>query len=57
MTKITDNNGGKMHPQINNNDHVVWQGKEGSDSNWEIFLWDGTGITNISNNPEWDGEP
>ena len=41
--------------KINDNGYVVWTGDDGSD--WEVFLYDGTSITQISNNTHLDQVP
>ena len=38
-------------PQINNNGHVVWEGQpDGPGTDYEIFLYDGTSTTQLTNN-------
>lgn len=45
------------HPQISSNGHIVWMRQEGPSADWEIFLYDGENIINISNNDYNDGYP
>ena len=52
---ITDNSYDDLYPQINDNGYVVWQEWDGSD--WEIFLYNGTTITQLTNNSYDDGYP
>jgi len=43
------------NPQINNNGQVVWEGYDGTD--WEIFLYDGSTTTQLTNNSYDDTHP
>ena len=43
------------YPRISNNGHVVWEGYDGTD--WEIFLYDGTTTTQVTNNSRNDTNP
>jgi len=56
VTQVTDNDSIYDHyPQINNNGQIVWYGIE--EGNYEIFLYDGSTIKNISNMPTNDAHP
>jgi len=43
--RLTDNGGS---PRINDAGHVVWTGSDGND--WEVFLYDGNAITQLTDN-------
>ena len=43
------------NPQINNNGQVVWEGYDGTD--WEIFFYNGTTTTQLTNNSYDDTHP
>jgi hypothetical protein len=55
VTQLTNNSEADWNPQINNNGHVVWRGKDGSD--YEIFLYDGSTVTQLTDNDYADGNP
>lgn len=46
---------GGVGVQLNNNGEVVWEGGDGSDT--EIFLYDGSGVTQITDNDFDDHDP
>jgi len=57
-TQITSNSYYDHNPQINDNGYVVWRGYEGSYC--DIFLYDGTSVTNISSGlfpADYNNEP
>ena len=47
-TQLTNNSYDDGSPQINANGYVVWNGWDGTD--YEIFIHDGTTITQLTNN-------
>ena len=55
IEQLTNSSFSEDRPQINDNGYVVWEGYDGSDR--EIFLYDGTSISNISNNSFADWFP
>ena len=52
IIQITDNSYDDQTPHINNNGYVVWSGRGGqfNDSDYEIFLYNGTNIVQITTN-------
>src|SRR4030067_1868230 len=52
IIQITDNSYDDQTPHINNNGYVVWSGRGGqfNDSDYEIFLYNGTNIVQIKTN-------
>ena len=52
---LTNNDYDDYSPQINDNGYVVWQGWDGSD--WEVFLYDGSGIIPLTKNTSNDRRP
>src|SRR4030065_190536 len=55
IEQLTKSSFSEDRPQINDHGYVVWEGYDGSDR--EIFLYDGTSISNISNNSFADWFP
>jgi len=72
-TPITENDYTDEYPQINANGHVVWEGYSSIEkkmnpagsgpefgsfpSNWDIFLYDGTSTTQITNSKYNESDP
>jgi hypothetical protein len=48
ITRLTNNLVEDANPQINDNGYIVWQQYDGED--WEILLFDGDSITQLTNN-------
>ncbi len=46
---------GSEHSTVNDNGHVVWSAHDGTD--WEIFFYDGTTTTQLTNNTLDDAKP
>jgi hypothetical protein len=59
VTQLTNNSSNSSHgfsfPQISDNGHVVWEEWDGND--YEIFLYDGTAIKQVTNNSYDDINP
>lgn len=53
--KVTDNAYDDKYPQINDFDHLVWQGFDGHD--YEIFFYNGSSIIQLTDNEYDDLEP
>lgn len=51
VSQVTNNNTNDVYPQINQSGKIVYSGQVGSDM--EVFLFDGTTTTQISQNPDW----
>jgi hypothetical protein len=43
-TRLTDNGGEKAHPNNHGSERIVWQGREGPASDWEIWVYDKLGV-------------
>jgi len=54
--QLTDNEYDEVFPQISDGGHVVWAGDEGN-QDYEIFLYNRTTITQITDNGEDDLHP
>ncbi len=52
-TRLSDDSGDS--PQINDNGYVVWRGSDGHDS--EIFLYNGSNTTQLTDNDNFDDTP
>lgn len=39
LTRLTDNGGQKAYPSSHGTEKIVWQGREGDSSDWEIFVY------------------
>lgn len=55
IAKLTDDGLTKKTPRLGDGGHVVWAAWDGSD--YEIFLHDGSGVTQITNNATDDVDP